>query len=102
LTLAADCRCNGAARSTSDSGSGIFEIKNLVVSAQDEMRLKASTWLWRQYCTFYGDFALECYDAGGCIWSIVVHALTHNNNNNNLQAFQLTVLARYLLGVPKP
>ncbi len=24
------------------------------------------------------------------------------NNNNNLQAFQLIVLARYLLGVPKP
>jgi len=23
-------------------------------------------------------------------------------NNNNLQAFQLIVLARYLLGVPKP
>ena len=26
----------------------------------------------------------------------------HSNNNNNLQAFQLVVLARYLLGVPKP
>ena len=25
-----------------------------------------------------------------------------NNNNNNLQAFQLIVLARYLLGVPNP
>ena len=24
------------------------------------------------------------------------------NNNNNLQAFQLIVLARYLLGVPNP
>ena len=24
------------------------------------------------------------------------------NNNNNLQALQLTVLARYLLGVPNP
>ncbi len=28
--------------------------------------------------------------------------VTGNNNNNNLQAFQLIVLARYLLGVPKP
>ena len=26
----------------------------------------------------------------------------NNNNNNSLQAFQLIVLARYLLGVPKP
>jgi len=26
----------------------------------------------------------------------------NNNNNNNSQAFQLIVLARYLLGVPKP
>ncbi len=26
----------------------------------------------------------------------------NNTNNNNLQAFQLIVLARYLLGVPKP
>ncbi len=25
-----------------------------------------------------------------------------NNNNNNLQAFQLIVFARYPLGVPKP
>ena len=27
---------------------------------------------------------------------------TDNTNNNNLQAFQLIVVARYLLGVPKP
>ena len=26
----------------------------------------------------------------------------NNNNNNNIQALQLIVLARYLLGVPKP
>ena len=26
----------------------------------------------------------------------------HDNNDNNLQAFQLIVLARYLLGVPNP
>ena len=26
----------------------------------------------------------------------------NNNNNNNSQAFQLIVLARYLLGVPNP
>ena len=25
-----------------------------------------------------------------------------NNNNNDLQAFQLIVLAKYLLGVPNP
>ncbi len=25
-----------------------------------------------------------------------------HNNNNNLQAFQLIIVARYLLGVPKP
>ncbi len=29
-------------------------------------------------------------------------ACLHINNNNLLQAFQLIVLARYLLGVPKP
>ena len=28
--------------------------------------------------------------------------LQHNNNNNNFQAFQLIVFARYLLGAPKP
>ncbi len=26
----------------------------------------------------------------------------HNHNNNNLRAFQLIILARYLLGVPQP
>ena len=31
-----------------------------------------------------------------------VKGSTVNNNNNNLQAFQLIVYARYLLGVPKP
>jgi molybdopterin/thiamine biosynthesis adenylyltransferase len=40
---------------------------------------------------------------------MVIALHTHINNhdyvyahNNNLQAFQLIVLARYLLGVPKP
>ena len=27
---------------------------------------------------------------------------SHTNSNNNLQVFQLSVLARYLLGVPNP
>ena len=31
----------------------------------------------------------------GCIY-------VYNNHNNNLQAFQLIVLARYLPGVPNP
>ena len=29
-------------------------------------------------------------------------ACSYNNNDNHLQAFQLIVLARYLLGVPEP
>ena len=30
------------------------------------------------------------------------HNLLDDNNDNNLQTFQLIILARYLLGVPKP
>ena len=38
-----------------------------------------------------------------CSERYVCFALCHHKiNNNNLQAFQLIILARYLLGMPKP
>ena len=37
-----------------------------------------------------------------CFLHLDSHASVGHNNNNNLQAFQLIVLARYLLGVPNP
>ena len=47
---------------------------------------------------------LACRPGGGLVSSIKTIIINKNNNNNNvfLQAFQLTVLARYLLGVPTP
>ena len=48
----------------------------------------------------------QACDAGGFVVPArSVPSQTHqaaNSNNNSNQAFQLIVLARYLLGVPKP
>ena len=44
-------------------------------------------------------FIMAIYRAHG--WQ-VLDSVSQDNDNSNLQAFQLIVLARYLLGVPKP
>ncbi len=56
---------------------------------------------------FVGNDGMRCRPGlqtrGGLVSSIRTITINKNNNNNVfLQAFQLTVLARYLLGVPTP
>ena len=43
-----------------------------------------------------------CLHLSNSAWTHLTYEIKDNNNNNNLQAFQLIVLARYLLGVPIP